>query len=78
MTFTVYTKIGCPFCTKVTKVLELAELQYVEYKLGRDFTKDEFVSEFGEGATYPRVLKNEEVLGGCTETVKYLKENDLV
>lgn len=78
MTFTVYSKNGCPYCTKVEQVLQLAELKYVIYKQDRDFTREEFVNEFGEGATYPRVLKNEEVLGGCMETVKFLKENDLV
>ena len=35
--FTVYTKIGCPYCTKVIAALGLAEQQFVEYKLGRDF-----------------------------------------
>ena len=76
--FTVYTKIGCPYCTKITSVLKLAELQYVEYKLGRDFTKEEFYSEFGEGSTFPRVVKDEKLIGGCQETVKYLKEQNLV
>ena len=78
MNFTVYSKNGCPYCTKVKQVLQLAELSFVEYKQGRDFTKEEFVSEFGEDATYTRVLKNEQVLGGCMETVKYLRENKLV
>ena len=35
--FVVYTKVGCPYCTKVTSMLELAELRFVEYKLGRDY-----------------------------------------
>ena len=40
--FAVYTKIGCPYCTKVIAALGLAEQQFVEYKLGRDFTGAEF------------------------------------
>ena len=40
--FAVYTKIGCPYCTKVIAALGLAEQQFVEYKLGRDFNKGEF------------------------------------
>tara|TARA_B100000073_G_scaffold238902_1_gene200038 strand:- start:2031 stop:2267 length:237 start_codon:yes stop_codon:yes gene_type:complete len=78
MTFTVYSKDGCPLCTKVQSALQLAELRYVVYKLGRDFTKDEFYQEFGMGSTFPRVVVNDTLLGGCTETVKYLKENRLV
>lgn len=76
--FTVYTKIGCPFCTKVKSALELAELQYVELKLGRDFQKVEFYDKFGEGSTFPQVSVDGKSIGGCVETVKYLKENNLV
>ena len=68
MNFTVYSKNGCPYCTKVKQVLQLAELPFVEYKQGTDFTKEEFISEFGKDATYPRVLKNEEVLDRDWET----------
>jgi glutaredoxin len=78
MTFTVYSKDGCPFCTKVERVLQLAELKYVVYKLGSDFTKNEFYQEFGKGSTFPKVVMDDKILGGCTETVKYLKENNLV
>ena len=78
MTFTVYSKDGCPYCTKVQQVLQLAELDHVVYKLGADYTRDEFYSEFGKGSTFPRVVVDDIVLGGCTETVKYLRENKLV
>jgi len=59
-------------------MLALAELQYVEYKLGRDYEYSEFYEKFGEGSTFPRVTYNDELLGGCQETVRYLKENNLV
>ena len=42
MTFTVYSRDGCPYCTKVEQVLQLAELKYVIYKLNRDYTREEF------------------------------------
>ena len=78
MSFIVYSKDGCPYCTKVVNVLKLAELKHVVYKLGRDFSKSEFYTEFGEGSTFPRVTLDEEIIGGCSETVKFLKENKLV
>ena len=56
MTFTVYSKDGCPFCVKVKKVLELAELRHVEYKLGRDFDREEFIGQFGNDSTFPQVV----------------------
>ena len=76
--FTVYTKVGCPYCTKVLGALQLAKLQFVEYKLGRDFTREEFYNEFGKGSTFPQILCDDKSLGGCQETVAYLKENKLV
>ena len=78
MMFIVYSKNGCPYCTKVISVLQLAELEFVEYKLGRDFDRDQFYDVFGQGSTFPQVLKDQEKLGGCVDTVKYLRENKLV
>lgn len=78
MTFTVYSKDGCPYCTKIQQVLELSNLQHVVYKLGVDFTKEEFYSEFGEGSTFPQVVLDDKHIGGCTDTVKYLQENNIV
>jgi|TARA_B100001996_G_scaffold362039_1_gene329247 glutaredoxin len=78
MNFTVYSRDGCPYCTKIKEVLELAELKHVIYKLDRDFDRQSFYDQFGEGSTFPQVVLNTENLGGCTETVQYLKENKLV
>jgi len=79
MKFTVYSKDGCPYCTKIQQVLVLANLQHVVYKLGTDFTREEFYAEFGQGSTFPQViLDDEHQIGGCTDTVKYLKENNFV
>jgi glutaredoxin len=49
-----------------------------EYVLGTNFTKEEFYKEFGEGSTFPQVIFNDKHLGGCSDTVKYLKENNLI
>jgi glutaredoxin len=79
MKFTVYSKDGCPYCTKVQQVLQLSNLEHVVYKLGIDFDRDGFYAEFGEGSTFPQVVLNDqEHLGGCTDTVQYLKEQNLV
>ncbi len=78
MNFTVYSREGCPYCVKIVEVLKLAELRFVEYKLDRDFDRDSFYGQFGDGSTFPQVVKDGTNLGGCTETVKYLQENNLV
>ena len=78
MNFTVYSRDGRPYCVKIAEVLQLAELKHVIYKLDRDFDRPSFYGQFGQGATFPQVVLNTENLGGCTETVQYLKENNLV
>ena len=78
MNFTVYSKDGCPYCTKVVQVLELAGLKHVVYKLDEHFDRQSFYDQFGEGSTFPQVVIDSTNLGGCTETVQYLKENNLV
>tara|TARA_B100000287_G_C20285943_1_gene643947 strand:- start:37 stop:279 length:243 start_codon:yes stop_codon:yes gene_type:complete len=76
--FTVYSKEGCPYCTKVQEVLQLAGLRHVVYVLDRDFDKGGFYDQFGQGSTFPQVVLDATNLGGCTETVQYLKEKKLV
>jgi glutaredoxin len=78
MKFTIYSKTGCPYCDKVKTVMELTNLQYVVYNLDQDFTREEFYAEFGEGSTFPQVIADDKHIGGCTDTVKFLKEQNLV
>lgn len=79
MKFTVYSREGCPYCSKIEEVLSLSGLEHVVYRLGEDFNRDQFYAEFGQGSTFPQVILNDqEHLGGCTDTVKYLKENSLI
>jgi len=76
--FTVYSREGCPFCVKVVQVLEMAGLNHVVYKLGEDFDRDAFYGQFGQGSTFPQVVIDSTNIGGCTETVQFLKEKQLV
>ena len=78
MNFAVYTKDGCPYCDKVKQVLELTESRFVVYNLGQHFEKKEFYGEFGEGSTFPQVVVNGQKLGGCVDTIKYLKEQKII
>ena len=46
------------------------------YNLGEDFTKEEFIAEFGEGSTFPQVCCEGKKLGGSIETIQFLKKNE--
>jgi len=78
MNFTIYSKNDCPHCYKIKTVLDLTGSNYVEYTLGKEFTREQFYEEFGEGSTFPQVLCDEKKLGGCIDTIKFLREHQLV
>ena len=76
--FAVYSKEGCPYCEKIEQVLKLSNLSYVTYKLDQHFDKDAFYGEFGQGSTFPQVVCEGKKLGGCVDTIKFLKENKII
>ena len=71
----IYTRNGCAFCTKIKEVYKSKGWGFAEYKLDVNFTRQQFQTEFGQGATFPQVIIAGHKMGGCTETVKYLREN---
>ena len=75
--FTVYSKSGCPYCSKIVEVLNHINASYTVYSLGEHFDKDSFYGEFGNGTTFPQILLNGKKLGGCVDTIKYLKEEQI-
>ena len=78
MNFVIYSKDGCSYCEKVKKVLELTGSTFVVYNLGEDFTKEEFIAEFGEGSTIPQVCCEGKKIGGSIETIQFLKEKRVI
>ena len=82
MKFTVYSKDGCPYCTKVMQLLSALSASkgfpIREYVLGTDFNREEFYKQFGEGSTFPQVVMDQHHLGGCSDTVRYLQENKML
>jgi len=78
MNFTVYSRPGCVYCTKIEQVLKLTEQKYIIYKLGKDFSPEQFTNEFGEGATFPQVTCNGKTIGGCSDAIAFLKEEKLI
>tara|TARA_R100000152_G_C6677644_1_gene112332 strand:- start:466 stop:708 length:243 start_codon:yes stop_codon:yes gene_type:complete len=78
MNFAVYTKDGCPYCEKIKEVLKLTESNFVVYNLDQHFSRDAFYGEFGQGSTFPQVVCDGNKLGGCVDTIQYLKEQQIL
>jgi len=78
MNFTVYTKEGCTYCSSILQILLGKDLAFTEYKLDDNFTREEFYAEFGKGSTFPQVVMDGKKLGGCMDSVKYLREERII
>jgi glutaredoxin len=75
MNFTVYSKDNCPYCHKIKTVLELTNNNFVVYNLNKDFTKEEFYAEFGEGSTFPQVVCDNKRLGVVPKPLSFSRNN---
>ena len=67
-----YSKNECQWCDRAKMLFDNLDVQYKEYKYERDFTKPQFYAEFGEGATFPQVVIDGMIMGGCNDTIEYL------
>ena len=75
--FTIFSKPGCVFCEKFKAIVELEDIKHVVYELDRDFTKEEFYSKFGEGSTFPQITFEDKHLGGCKESIEFMREENI-
>lgn len=78
MNFIVYSKDNCPYCYKVKQVLELTGSDYQIQTLDEDFTRRDFYDKFGQGSTFPQVVCDDKNLGGCVDTIKFLREQQVI
>jgi glutaredoxin len=74
----VYTKDGCPYCEKIKQFFNYLKTPYEVKNLNENFTKEEFYDMFGEGSTFPQVIIDNEKRGGCVDTIKYLKSENII
>ena len=77
MNFTIYSRDMCGYCEKLKEVMDLTKQEYVVYNLDEHFDRDSFKEEFGQGATFPQVLVDGKKLGGCSDTIEFLRENKI-
>ena len=69
--------MGAHTVTKIKAVLDQRDMEYNVLTLEEDFTQDEFREEFGLDATFPRVVIDGAIIGGCRDTVEYLLNKDM-
>jgi glutaredoxin len=70
--YTILSKRLCPYSIRAEELLKERGLKYKVYYAGSDFTVKEFKERYGFTATFPRVYKNKNYIGGCEELEKLL------
>ena len=73
-----WSKENCQWCERVRQLFTHCKIEYLEYKLDKDFTRSQFIQEFEEGATFPQVQLDNKHIGGCKDTLHYLQEKNLI
>ena len=73
-----WSKDNCQWCERVRQLFAAVNIEYLEYKLDKDFTRHQFYEEFEEGATFPQVQIDNKHIGGCKDTLHYLQDQNLI
>jgi len=68
----IYTRENCQYCSKLKIILDSFSVKYIQNKLDIDFDRQGFYTEFGQDATFPQVVIDGIIMGGCNDTIEYL------
>lgn len=75
---TVYTKPGCPYCSRAMSLLSQKDADVTEIVASRDpDIKAEMVQRSGGKTTYPQVFIGEEHVGGCDDVMSLERRGKL-
>ena len=66
----IYTKDGCPYCTRAKGLLESKGISYEEIDVGNDPEKRLMLAEKSNGRkTVPQIFISGEHIGGCDDLI---------
>lgn len=67
----IYTKDNCPYCVKAKTLFTIKSIEFAESKIGKDITREEFMSLFPEQRTVPLIFINDEKIGGYDDLTRW-------
>lgn len=77
----IYSMRGCGYCTKMKEVMKRADIEYEEKMLHVNITHEEYFDKEGPHPgknNFPQLVIDGQLIGGLTDTVRYLVENKLL
>ena len=77
MKIEIYTKPNCSYCVHAKTFLQEKNIQYTEYKLNEDFTREELLNKVPVAKTYPVILIDNKYIGGFSDLKSSLLEKNM-
>ena len=71
----IYGKDNCIYCKMAVDLVEKHNLQYKYYKLGSEYTVEQYQEKFPGRRTVPGIIIHNFPIGGYDELVGYVEEN---
>lgn len=71
----IYSKRDCPWCERAKKLFDNLNVEYKEFVLNEDITKQELQEKIPGVKTVPQIFINNKLIGGFTELSAYLEES---
>jgi len=71
----VFSRDGCPFCTRAKGLLNDAGIEFEELVLNRDYT-DQTLRAVSTNTTYPQVFIDGQLIGGSDDLAEWLAKNN--
>jgi glutaredoxin 3 len=78
MDIVIYTTPGCYYCEQIKELCRRADIEYTQYVVRKDISREDFVKKFPDVDTYPHVVIDGVDIGGLTDTAKYFVENKII
>ncbi len=60
----IYSKDFCPYCEDAKILLKAKNIEYTEYVVGVDISRDDFLKKIPNAKTVPQIYLDEEYIGG--------------
>lgn len=72
----IYSRTNCSYCSYAKNLLDLKKINYTEYKLNEDFTKEGLLELYPTARTFPVVVIDGFYIGGYTQLAETLASQE--
>lgn len=71
MKIEIYSKPSCTYCINTKMFLQSKGLEFTEFTIGKDLTRNEFLEKFPDARSVPQILIDGVLIGGYEQVKQY-------